>query len=353
MTKSKSVILCSAATALLSGIILTSSGRVPASALSYGVGAPSPDRSLRALTLSLPSFPTDLGMEEDRSEETEETCSDGTASVPVFGEADYTVTVPSAPSKAEKIVKKTYTSSLSINNKTSKSMSITDLLSRVPDVDLSGDGPQILIVHTHTSESYNETGQGWYTTQSTRTTDPTRNMVRMGEILEETLTEAGYGVIHCQVIHDDEYTESYPTCRKSVEECLKKFPSISMIIDLHRDSLLDDGGTKYRPVTEINGVPTAQVMLLMGTGKSTAPQPHWEKNLCLAAWIQREGCERYPGFLRPILVQALQYNQDISNGAILVELGACGNSPAEAEAAARLFGEICARALDRIKEAQS
>lgn len=231
MTKSKSVILCSAATALLSGIILTSSGRVPASALSYGVGVPSPDRSLRALTLSLPSFPTDLGMEEDRSEETEETCSDGTASVPVFGEADYTVTVPSAPSKAEKIVKKTYTSSLSINNKTSKSMSITDLLSRVPDVDLSGDGPQILIVHTHTSESYNETGQGWYTTQSTRTTDPTRNMVRMGEILEETLTEAGYGVIHCQVIHDGEYTESYPTCRKSIEECLKK---ISLRFGGHR-----------------------------------------------------------------------------------------------------------------------
>ncbi len=353
MTKLKWAILYSALGAMITGVFLCSSGITPTSALSYGVGPQIRSLSARALTGVMPILPSlPQGLAEGTEEPTTQPSAEAFADSPLFTKADYTVTVPSAPDGAEAIVTKQYASSLSINNSSSKGIDIDDLLNHVPDLDLTGDGPQILIVHTHTSESYNETGQDWYTNQSTRTTDNSRNMVRMGEVLSQTLTEAGYNVLHCQKRHDEDFNSSYDRSLETVKEYLKKYPSIAVVIDLHRDSLIDSQGTKYRPAVTVNGVQVAQVMFLMGVGNNTYPHPDWKENLSLAAWIQKEADETYPGLMRPILVRGLRYNQYLSKGALLVELGGCGNSPAEAEGAAKLFGEVCAKALNRIREAQ-
>ncbi|MBO5247803.1 MAG: stage II sporulation protein P [Clostridia bacterium] len=353
MTKLKFAILCSTLGAIVTGVVLCCSGITPVKALSYGVRPQTRSLSVRALTEALPTLPSVPQNTAGATEEPSATVSGGAFFTSAqFEEADYAIHVPAAPAQAEKIVIKQYASSLSVNNSTDLDIDMDQLLEHVPDLDLSGDGPQILIVHTHTSESYNETGQDWYADQDTRTTDNSRNMVRMGEVLSEALTRAGYGVIHCQKRHDEDFNASYANSLKTVEAYLKKYPSIAVVIDLHRDSLIGTGGTKYRPTVTVNGVEMAQVMFLMGVGNEDYPHPHWEENLSLAAWIQREADQTYPGWMRPILVRGLLYNQHLSKGAMLVELGACGNTPAEAETAARCFGEVCAAALDRIREAR-
>lgn len=353
MLKLKLAILCSALGATITGVILCCSGITPTTALSYGVAPQIRSLSARAITGAIPALPS---LPQRGAEATEESREQPTveafASPPLFGKADFTVSVPKAPEDAQAIVTKKYASSLSINNSSSKEIEIEALLKHVPDIDLSDDEPQILIVHTHTTECYNETGQDWYTNQPTRTTDNSRNMVHMGEVLSQSLTERGYRVIHCQKRHDEDFNSSYDRSLETVKEYLQKYPSIAVVIDLHRDSLIDSQGTKYRPTVTIDGKQVAQIMFLMGVGNNTYPHPNWMENLSLAAWIQQKADETYPGLMRPILVRRLRYNQYLSNGALLVELGGCGNSPAEAEEAAKLFGEVCAKALDQIREAK-
>ncbi len=352
MTKRKLAILFPILGAILTGVILCGSGIVPVTALSYGVGSQIRSLSARSLTGAIPALSPIPQSTGESAKESEILAEEVFASVPMFGEVDYRIFVPEAPQGAESIVTKQYASSLSVNNASDKEIDVDSLLNRVPDLDLSGEGPQILIVHTHTSECYNETGQDWYTDQDTRTTDNSRNMVRMGEVLSQVLTEAGYGVIHCQKRHDEDFNASYSQSRKTVEEYLKEYPSIALVIDLHRDSLIGSDGTKYRPTVTINGEETAQVMFLMGVGSDVYVHPTWKDNLSLALRIQQQGEETYPGLMRPVLVRPLLYNQHLSSGAMLVELGGCGNTPAEAEAAARRFGEICAKALDQIRKEQ-
>ncbi len=353
MLKLKLAILCSALGATITGVILCCSGITPTTALSYGVAPQIRSLSTRAITGAIPALPSlpQRGVEA-MEESPEQTIIEAFTSPPLFEKADFTIAVPKAPSEAETIVTKEYESSLSINNFSSKEIDIDTLLNHVPQIDLSKNAPQILIVHTHTTECYNETGQDWYTTQETRTTDNSRNMVHMGEVLSQSLTARGYQVIHCQKRHDEDFNSSYDRSLETVKEYLQKYPSIAVVIDLHRDSLIDSQGTKYRPTVTVNGKQVAQVMFLMGVGNNTYPHPNWMENLSLAAWIQREANETYPGLMRPILVRGLRYNQYLSNGALLVELGGCGNSPAEAEEAAKLFGEVCAKALDQIREAK-
>ena len=350
MKKSVWALLCSAAAVVCLGIVLSCSGAVPAAVLSYSPASQRRAVPAQMLALSLPALPSLPKEWREPALEPEE--EGGEKTTPVFSAQNYSVQTPKAPANAEKIIEKTYAASLSINNLSPKEIDMEDLLEHVPDLNLSQSGPQILIVHTHTSEAYNETGQDWYTSADIRTPENSRNMVRMGDLLNEELTKRGYEVIHCQKRHDEDFNNSYTQSNQTVREYLKKYPSIAVVIDLHRDSLIDDAGTKYRPTVTLEGTEYAQVMLLMGVGNDTYPHPDWKENLSLAARIQQQGEALYPGLMRPILVRPSRYNQYLSNGAILVELGACGNTPEEAERAARAFGEICAAALDEIKEEQ-
>lgn len=349
--KTKLAVLFSAATAVCLGAILTAGSIVPTAALSYGAWEARTETAARALPLSFPVLSPDPQWTEGSATEPEAE-GNGESAEAVFAEADYTAGIPERPDTAKSVIQKQYASSLSVNNSSPKEIDIPALLEKIPDIDLSGDGPQILIVHTHTTESYNETAQDWYTGQDTRSDDSYKNMVHMGELLETALNQRGYSVVHCQTIHDEDFNYSYTKSNRSVRDYLEKYPSISVVIDLHRDSLIDGSGTKYRPTVTIEGEETAQVMLLMGVGNDIYPHPDWKENLSLALRIQAAAQEKYPGLMRPVLVRPSRYNQYLSNGAILVELGACGNRPEEAERAAVRFGEICADALDQIRKEQ-
>ena len=209
------------------------------------------------------------------------------------------------------------------------------LLEAPLDLDLTGDGPAVLILHTHATESYTMTAAGEYTeTSDYRTLDPDYNMLAIGARVEELLEAAGIGVIHAETLHDyPNYTGAYDRSQATAEEILAEYPGIRLILDLHRDSAADGNG-ELDTSAEKDGRESAQLMLLMSTGFTG-----WEDNMNLAVkttvWLE----QTYPGITRGILTRNGDYNQNLGPRSMLVEVGAAGNTLEEALQAAEALAE--------------
>lgn len=204
---------------------------------------------------------------------------------------------------------------------------------------LKGEQPTVLILHTHGSESYEK--QGDYTeTSPYRTLDTGYNMVSVGDRVTEILEAGGVRVIHDRSLHDYPfYNDAYQNARQAMTQFLEDNPSICLVLDLHRDAAEDSSGRqKYSAVT-VNGESCAKLMLVMGSDKGSLSFPNWEKNLALAVKLQAQLEQTYPGLCRPIQLVTSRYNQDLSTGALLIEVGTAGNSHDEALAAAEYLAE--------------
>ena len=207
---------------------------------------------------------------------------------------------------------------------------------------LSEDEPQILIVHTHGSEAYTPVpGTDIVWSGDYRTTDYRFNVVKAGDEMAAVFGEAGISVLHDRTLYDyPSYSGAYDRSLASIERYLEKYPSISFVLDVHRDAIEDTQGNQYKVVSEIDGVGVAaQMSLVIGSDGSGLSHPDWMENLKLAAAIQEEALTRYPTLMRPVLLRNSRYNQHATKGSLLVEVGAAGNSPEEARLAARLFAE--------------
>ncbi|MDE7010821.1 MAG: stage II sporulation protein P, partial [Oscillospiraceae bacterium] len=203
------------------------------------------------------------------------------------------------------------------------------------------EGPQVLIVHTHGSEAYTmPAGQEYVPSSDSRTTDSRFNVVRVGEELKKTLEEAGLTVLHDETLHDyPEYSGAYNRSLSSVEEYLKEYPTIAYVLDIHRDAISDSEGSPYKVVSAVAGVNAAQMSLVIGTDGGGLEHPDWRENLKLAAVLQQRITDSFPTLMRPITVRNSRYNQHITPGCLLIEMGAAGNSLDEALLSARLLGE--------------
>lgn len=212
-------------------------------------------------------------------------------------------------------------------------------------LDLPEEGPQILIVHTHGSEAYTPDGTDTYVaTGECRTADKTKSVVRVGEEVAKVLTEMGLTVVHDTELYDyPAYNGSYDRSLAAVEHWLAQYPTIQVVLDIHRDALIGADGTVYKPITTINGESCAQVMLVMGSN-ALYDHPDWLGNLTLAVQVQKEMNTLWPTLARPIGLRENRYNQQTAPGAMLVEVGSHGNTLQEALAAARMF----ARALGAV-----
>ncbi|MBE6767044.1 MAG: stage II sporulation protein P [Ruminococcaceae bacterium] len=201
--------------------------------------------------------------------------------------------------------------------------------------------PQVLIMHTHTTESYVSESRNYYTKDdASRSTDNNRNMAAIGDIITAKVEAAGYGVIHDTTQHDyPSYSGSYDRSKETIKAYLKKYPSIKIVIDVHRDALAGDGTDKIKLVKEIEGKNAAQVMLVMGsqTGKVTGYQ-NWRQNLRLAMLFHQKIEKMYPGLARPMVVASKLYNQHLTTGSMLIEIGTDANSLEEAKYSAELVG---------------
>ena len=204
----------------------------------------------------------------------------------------------------------------------------------------AAEGPQILIIHTHTTEAYTPDGVDVYapSDNNTRTLEEPYNMLRVGDEMERVFTEMGLSVIHDRGVYDyPAYKGAYTRSGPAVEGYLEQYPTIRIVLDVHRDALVGSDGTVYKAVTTIDRVKTAQVMLVIGTNDAGGDHPGWEDNLALAARLQKNLDTLYPTLARPMTLRQSSYNQELVPGSLLVEVGTHGNTLQEALAAARDF----------------
>ena len=213
------------------------------------------------------------------------------------------------------------------------------LLTQPLEWDLTGDAPTVLILHTHTTESYTQAGEDYVESSDYRTLDEDYNMLSIGSCVAQILEENGICVLHDQQLHDyPSYNGSYTDARKSILDYLEEYPTIRLILDLHRDASDGENG-QLRTVADWEGQTSAQLMLVMGTNAAGQLHDNWQENLSLALKLQVQLERQAPGITRPIVLRAQRFNQDLSTGALLVEVGAAGNTHAEALLAAQILAQ--------------
>ena len=249
-------------------------------------------------------------------------------------------------------IKETYIpGGMSINNDTEFNIDVTEFLSVGPLIKLIPNEPQILIMHTHGSEAYTPAGLDRYEESDDRRTEDTEyNVVRIGAELKKLLEEQGLIVIHDTQIHDyPSYTGSYTRAEQAIQKQLKDNPSISIILDIHRDALNSDS-VIYKTMADESGVCASQIMMLCGSNASGLQHDNWQKNFGLALYLQQAVNAKHPTLMRPVSLVKERYNTHLTNGSIIVEVGSSGNTLQEALAAIRLYAEAIGPALMNLVE---
>ena len=252
---------------------------------------------------------------------------------------------------SDELLETTIEGGMSIKNETEYFVDPAELLRAGPGLSLPAGEVQILIIHTHSSEAYTQAGLDRYQPSDRgRTEDTQFNVVRIGDELTEIFSEYGLGVIHDRAIYDyPSYTGSYNRSGAAVEQYMESYPSISIVLDIHRDALGSEG-VVYKTMAEEEGSVASQIMLLCGTDASGLEHPGWRQNLGLALYMQNAVVQSHPTLMRPVQLVRERYNQHLSPGSIIVEVGSSGNTLQEALAAIRLFGAASSAALLELVE---
>ena len=211
---------------------------------------------------------------------------------------------------------------------------------------LPAEGPQVLIVHTHGSEAYTmPPGEEYEPSDDHRTIDKAYSVVRVGDEMARVLEEAGLSVVHDRELYDyPSYSGAYNRSLAAIEAWRQRYPSITFILDVHRDAIADASGGQYKLVTD-GEENAAQLEFVVGSDGGGAEHPHWRDNLRLACAVQSTLLGEHPTLMRPITVRNSRYNQQVTSGTLLIEVGAAGNSLSEALRAARLFAAGYAKTL--------
>jgi len=184
----------------------------------------------------------------------------------------------------------------------------------------------VLIFHTHTCESYTPTETfNYQMTGNYRTTDLNFNVARVGDELNNQLTAYGFNVLQDKTYHDyPAYSGSYGRSLATVQNILNTTSKAELVIDLHRDAV--GSNSNYAPTVKIGEEYAAQLMFVIGTNGGGLEHPNWRQNFSMAVKIQQKANELYPGLFRPIILRDSRYNQHLTTGACIIEVGATGNT---------------------------
>lgn len=294
----------------------------------------------------LPTLPTTIPpLSAAQSRPLPSLTTTGSVTIPSGGGRVLTQTLSSGSS---------FIQNVAFNNKSGKSVDMTAVLKRKLSltIDKSSDKPQVLITHTHTTECYLSRDDGVYAPDdATRTHDAAKNMVAVGEAVAARLRQAGIGVIHDTVIHDEPYNGAYTHSKAEVQRLLKQYPSIQVVLDLHRDAIYPSDTTRVKPVAVINEKKAAQVMIVVGMKNTTAvPNSYTDENLSFGARLQQYLHTNYAGLVRPMLLADARYNQHLAGGSLLLEMGADANTVEEALYSAELVGEGLSQILHQLSK---
>ncbi|APH16192.1 stage II sporulation P family protein [Clostridium sporogenes] len=195
--------------------------------------------------------------------------------------------------------------------------------------------PEVLIYHTHTTESYKPGEASNF--------DNDKNVCAVGqELAKELMDNYGINTLHDKTVHDAQaYTQSYARSSVTVDKQLKQHGDFKLIIDLHRDA----GSNKKAFVTKLNGENVAKFMMVMAK-----KNPHFNKNNNMATNIMNTSNKLFPGFCKGIYYYnygTRYFNQDKSNNAVLIEVGADINTTGESKASAKYLARIIAECLNK------
>ncbi len=229
-----------------------------------------------------------------------------------------------------------------VKNVNKTSINIQEILEERIDLSVSEDKPTVLIFHTHTTETYQILDRGFYETGfMTRSKDESQNMVRVGKEICAEIEKAGYKVIHDTEIHDLSYNGAYEHSRKRVQEYLKKYPTIQIVLDIHRDAIQQNDGSKIKPTATIQGKKAAQIMIISGCQEKGNPIenfPDWRYNLTFAMHLQNQLEKMFQGITRPLYFCPRKYNMNLTHCSLLVEVGSDANTLEEAVYTGKCIG---------------
>ncbi len=230
-------------------------------------------------------------------------------------------------------------SSVEVSNATDYQINSGEMISAPLGFEVKKDNsPQILIMHTHTTESYGNHGD--------RNIENAKNVVSVGAEIKRVLESEGIGVIHDITFHDfPSYQGAYTRAMGTITKNLNEYPEIKIVLDIHRDGYVYADGTKLHRTTQINGEKTAQVMIVSGTDSMGLENPAWRENLKLGTKIQSAASIMYPTLMRPINLRKERFNLHLTTGSLLIEVGANGNTLEEAIRGGHYFAKALAAVL--------
>lgn len=236
-------------------------------------------------------------------------------------------------------------------NDTAYQPDIESLLGRtlnILDGRIETDAPLVLIVHTHTVESYLPDATKYVEgslSNVTYSTDAKQNMIAVGDVLADALNENGIPTLQCIVTHTGENMTlqgAYNRSAESVKSYLKQYPSIRLVIDLHRDGILTDEEEYVKTALPDSNDSLAQVMAVVGTDSNGTDCPNWEGNLALALQLRRAMNLSDYGIGRPVYLRNASFNQELAPFGLLLEIGSGGNSLEQAKRTAEKIGDALA-----------
>ncbi len=211
--------------------------------------------------------------------------------------------------------------------------------------------PQVLIISTHATESYQPTTQNWYDpSYNSRSRDNSQNVTLVAENISKEIEKKNIGVIIDKTHHDyPSYNGSYNRSENTIKKYLKQYPSIKVVLDIHRDAI-ENSEKKIRtaPIANIDGKNAAQIMLISGADDGKMGYPNYMENLKFSINLQNQISKDYPNLARPMSFSYKKYNQHLTTGSVLIEMGGHGNSLEEALYAGELVGKSISNLLKTI-----
>lgn len=222
-------------------------------------------------------------------------------------------------------------------------LKVDELLAKDMHIDTEEDGPKVLIFHTHSQETFVDSKKG----------DSSTSIVGMGEYLADLLNKKGIKTIHHDGVYDLiegelDRSKAYELSEVGVREILAEYPSIEVVIDLHRDGVGED----THLVTEINGKKTAKIMFFNGLSRTKAngdieylKNPYIQDNLSFSLQMQLAAEEMYPGFARRIYLKGYRYSLHMMPKSLLIEAGAQTNTVEEMQNAMEYLANVLCEVL--------
>lgn len=225
----------------------------------------------------------------------------------------------------------------------SKQLNADEFMEKDMHINQNAQGPKVLIFHTHSQEAFADSVAS----------DSSTTIVGIGAYLAEKLNEKGIETLHHAGVYDLidgklDRSKAYELSEIGVREILNQYPSIEVVIDLHRDGVRED----MHLVTDINGKQTARIMFFNGLSRTKTNgdisylyNPYIQDNLAFSFQMQLASESMYPGLARKIYLKGYRYSLHMMPKSLLIEAGAQTNTVAEMKNAMDLLAEILNQVL--------